>query len=103
MIITKLFRLLITALTLASLSCLSVNAFAAKENKKPITSVNKISINAASANVLSEVLNGVGLKKAQAIVAYRDAHGKFARLEDLTLVKGIGAATLEKNKAKLTL
>ena len=48
-------------------------------------------------------LKGIGAKKAKAIVAYRDAHGCFTSIEALTLVKGIGKKTMEKNKADLVL
>lgn len=39
-------------------------------------------------------LPGIGEKRALAIVAYREEHGPFARVEDLTLVKGIGEGIL---------
>jgi|TARA_R110001583_G_scaffold94294_1_gene237738 competence protein ComEA len=61
-----------------------------------------ININNASVEQLSE-LKGIGKAKAEAIVAYREAHGKFSSFEELTAVKGIGAATIEKNKALLAL
>ena len=44
----------------------------------------------------------IGPAKAEAIVAYREANGPFSSVEDLVLVKGIGGATLEKNRGKLT-
>ncbi len=62
-----------------------------------------VDINSADAQTLAEELNGVGLAKAEAIVAYRDAHGPFASAEDLTKVKGIGLATIEKNRDAIQL
>ena len=62
-----------------------------------------VALNSASADELAEALNGVGLTKAEAIVAHREAHGPFASVEDLLTVKGIGPATLEKNRALLSL
>ena len=50
-----------------------------------------------------ESLKGVGAVKAEAIVAYRDAHGCFTSIGGLALVKGIGEKTVEKNKANLVL
>ena len=48
-----------------------------------------VNINAAQADELATLLGGVGLKKAQAIVKYRDENGPFQRVEDLkTQVKG---------------
>ncbi len=62
-----------------------------------------INLNTAKAEQIAEVLTGVGLKKAQAIVNYRDAHGDFKKVEDVALVKGIGIATLAKNQSRILL
>lgn len=56
-----------------------------------------VNVNQASAQKIASSLNGVGLVKAQAIVDYREQHGAFQSVEDLTKVKGIGAKTLENN------
>ena len=56
-----------------------------------------IDINSADAKTL-EALNGIGPAKAEAIVAYREANGPFATIEDLSLVKGIGLRTVELNR-----
>ncbi|PIE42823.1 MAG: competence protein ComEA [Gammaproteobacteria bacterium] len=57
----------------------------------------KININTADAKTLASTLRGIGLKKAQAIVTYRDTYGHFAHIEELKDVKGIGASILSKN------
>jgi len=49
------------------------------------------------AALISRPLKGIGLAKAQAIVAYRDSYGAFRLIEELEAVKGIGKATLAKN------
>lgn len=64
------------------------------------TSVN---INTASAEQMATVLNGVGLKKAQAIVEYREKNGAFTQIEQLEEVKGIGASLIERNRDRLKL
>jgi competence protein ComEA len=46
-------------------------------------------------------LAGVGETKAKAIVAYRDANGPFASVDELLEVKGIGKAILDRNRDKL--
>ncbi len=52
----------------------------------------KVSINHASAEQqLAQALNGVGLKKAQAIVSYREEYGPFKTLDDLKQVREWGA------------
>ncbi len=61
-----------------------------------------LDINTADAEMLAATLDGVGPAKAQAIVEYRDRHGPFVSVGDLRLVKGIGEATLERNRDKLT-
>ena len=60
-----------------------------------------VNINKASAEELSDVMTGVGLKKATTIVEYREKTGSFKSIDDLLQVKGIGPATLEKNRHKL--
>jgi len=62
-----------------------------------------VNVNAADAEDISAELQGVGLTKAQAIVAYREQHGPFESLSDLMLVKGIGARTIEINKDNILL
>ena len=57
----------------------------------------KINLNTASVDQLQQ-LNGVGLKKAQAIIDYRQKQGKFKNIEELNNVKGIGPKLFEKNK-----
>lgn len=59
-----------------------------------------INLNTASAEQLSQ-LSGIGKAKAEAIVQYREQHGKFSSADDLIQVKGIGTAILEKNRSLL--
>ncbi|MEO9275933.1 helix-hairpin-helix domain-containing protein [Marinomonas sp. 5E14-1] len=60
-----------------------------------------LDINTATVVQLAAVMSGVGEKKAEAIVAYREAHGGFNSIEELSNVKGIGSALLERNKVLL--
>ena len=62
-----------------------------------------VNINTATAEVLAESLEGIGESKAQAIIAYREANGGFASIEDLANVKGNGAATIEKNRDSIVI
>ncbi len=56
---------------------------------------SQVDLNRATAEQL-EALPGVGPVTASSILAWRSAHGKFSRVEELQEVDGIGAKTLEK-------
>lgn len=77
-------------------------AQAAEPNAVPVRA-QSVNVNQATVQELAAALDGVGEGKAQAIVDHREANGAFASLEQLTDVKGIGEATLAKNKDRLTL
>ena len=62
-----------------------------------------VNVNTADAETISAELKGVGMTKARAIVEYREKHGPFKTLEDLTLVSGIGERTLEVNREDILL
>lgn len=62
-----------------------------------------LNINTASAEEIVAKLDGIGLKKAQAIVAYRQQHGEFQQIDDLKNVKGIGEKAIARNRAYLRL
>lgn len=63
----------------------------------------RVSINTASAEDLARVMNGVGMKKAEAIVSYRQEYGPFKTLDDLKQVPGMGGSLVERNLGNLTL
>ena len=71
----------------------------AEEPAEPLASV--ININTATAEELT-ALDGIGESKALAIVADRDTNGPFESEGDLTRVRGIGEATVEKNAERIT-
>lgn len=64
------------------------------------TPSGKININTATVSELM-TLDGIGEVKAKAIVEYREQNGYFKSINDITLVKGIGEKTLEKNRDKI--
>ncbi|WP_215786418.1 ComEA family DNA-binding protein [Pantoea dispersa] len=63
----------------------------------------QVSINQATTEQLAAAMNGIGLKKAQAIVSYREQYGPFSAIEQLKEVPGIGSALVERNSARLKL
>lgn len=64
---------------------------------------NQVNINTADAETLALALDGVGMAKAQDIIAYREQHGDFKTAEDLQNVRGIGKATFERNRDRILL
>ena len=64
---------------------------------------DKVNINTATAAEIQKALVGIGAKKAEAVVQYREKHGNFSAVEQLLEVQGIGKATLEKNRDRIAL
>jgi competence protein ComEA len=67
------------------------------------TLADQVNINTADVAALEAGLDGVGPEKAAAIIKYREENGAFKSADDLANVQGIGPATVEKNRAKITL
>ena len=61
------------------------------------TQLTRVDINQADVDSLM-TLHGLAQQKAQAIVTYRQSHGQFKSLSELTQVKGIGDKLLQKLK-----
>ena len=80
------------------------NIAASNEPQKTVegskTQEEAIDINNADVKQLSKLAN-IGTKKAQQIVEYRTAHGQFTSIDELQNVKGIGRATVEKNRMRM--
>jgi competence protein ComEA len=60
-----------------------------------------VDINTADAATIARELQGIGMSRAQAIVAYREKNGAFRSADDLRKIKGIGAKVLERNRANI--
>ncbi len=75
-----------------------VKSSLSSEGEKAITS--KININTASLNELT-LLPGIGEKKAQAIIKYREEMGNFKTKDEIKNVKGIGNSIYKKIKSKI--
>ncbi len=61
-----------------------------------------VDINTANAEKLM-TLTGIGKTRAEAIIAYREAHGRFYAIDEIMNVSGIKEATYEKIKDKITI
>lgn len=82
------------------LVCASVSSIADEAMDSKLTMIN---INTASAEELAAALDGVGEARAELIVKFREEQGAFTSVEQLLEIKGVGTATLEKNRDKIQL
>lgn len=67
----------------------------------PAEKTGKVRLNRATESELQTV-SGIGQKRAQDIIAYREANGPFRSVDDLKNVSGIGEKTLEKLRDAFT-
>ena len=82
-------------------------SFTGKNIKSPSdsyksTQVEKVNINTADENTLSENLTGIGPAIAERIISYRNHYGGFQTIDELKNVKGIGEKIFEKIKDDIT-
>lgn len=61
-----------------------------------------VNINTAGAEILADAIDGVGVKRAQRIIRYRDENGPFKSVDDLLNVQGIGERILEQSRDRLS-
>ncbi len=74
---------------------------AVEANPDTTQQISMLDINSADAATIASALDGIGLSKAQDIVAYREMFGAFHSVDELAEVKGIGAVTVEKNRQRI--
>ena len=82
---------IVRSLAAAMLLCLPVMLFAGEA----------VDINTANKETLMG-LNGVGEAFAERIIEYREENGGFKAVQELTNIRGIGQALVEKNRDVLT-
>ena len=97
----QILTLIVIIFTFTSFQSIANNELKAEPNKATVTML-VVDINNAKPQDLV-TLKGVGMKKAQAIVSYRQTNGPFASIEDLLKVQGIGKHVLAENKSRLKL
>lgn len=75
----------------------------ATPNPVPLTqqSTTKIDLNKADSQMLTRSIKGIGKKRAEAIVKYREENGNFKNLDDLAKVKGFGPQFVKKHGSEL--
>ncbi|MFZ0219168.1 MAG: ComEA family DNA-binding protein [Candidatus Aquirickettsiella sp.] len=72
----------------------------AKHISNPVSAL--VNINTADGETLVAELKGIGLKRAKAILAYRNEHGPFKSIDDLIKIKGISKRIVDQNREKIT-
>lgn len=86
---------------------LSFQTLAIEQNPQPKVSppteenLAKINLNTADSNMLTGAIKGIGKNRAEAIVNYRQTHGAFKSVEELSRVKGISQSFVNHNLDKL--
>ena len=88
--------LLLAALVLGQIG-LSNSVNAAETNPK-----QTVQLNTATTAELAQGLVGIGERRAQAIVDYRQKVGDFRNEDELSQVTGIGAHVLKANKERIS-
>ncbi len=100
---------LLLKITLVITACLSLNLMANDEiptstqidsEQIPSQQQQIVNINQADSDSLSS-LKGIGKKKAQAIISYRQENGAFTDINGLLNVKGIGLKVIQDNITRL--
>lgn len=71
--------------------------------KKASAQQQKVDLNSASADEIAKTLSGVGPRKAQAMVKYRNEVGPFRSMDEVLEVKGFGPSILARNKGRIQL
>ncbi|MFT3653942.1 ComE operon protein 1 [Bacillus sp. B01(2024)] len=77
-----------------------------EEENRPKTAAGEkedapVNINTATLDEL-QAISGVGQRKAEAIIAYREENGRFQTAEDLMNVSGFGEKSFERIKTSIT-
>lgn len=73
------------------------------ESPAPAVETIRVNINQASAEQLADVLHGVGLARAQAIIELRESIGGFEHIDELLQVRGLSVRIIEMNQQRIEL
>lgn len=99
---------LVVALSVFSFSAFAQNTPVTIEKKAPLPvqqvkpiDVQKINLNTADARTLTGSFKGIGQKRAEAIVHYREAHEGFKSVAELAAVRGIGQSFVDHHLQEL--
>lgn len=83
-------------------SMTNTNANSNSSDQTTSAGIDQIHLNSATVADLQK-LSGIGQKRAEQIIQFRDANGGFKQIEDIKKVSGIGEKTFDKFKDQLAL
>lgn len=88
---------------LLSIVAIPTQAFTLQKvaKKQEVFLAGSIDLNKADLSSLIHSFKGIGKKRAEAILAYRDSHQGFKSIEEFAEIKGFGQRFLEANREKL--
>ena len=92
---------LMVSISTGPVSADTESSLAMAEDAVLIPDAGTVNINEADAETIANQLLGIGLRRAQAIVEYRETYGPFYSAEELKVVKGIGSKTVERNRERI--
>jgi competence protein ComEA len=96
-----LIRLFIFCLIFFNSLAFAASKSADSATKQPAIEATASSVNINTADVKQlQQIKGIGTKRAQMIVDYRNKNGSFKSVNDLTKVKGISTKRLDKLEQK---
>lgn len=93
----------VSILVLSTMSIATYGATTASpiSQQNTIGVVRQIDLNQANVVNLNHAMKGIGIKRAEAIVVYRQQHGNFKSVSDLAYVPGLGSNFVKKHQAEL--
>ena len=92
---------LVVSVSTGQVSADTEASLAMAEDAVLVPDTGTININEADAETTANQLLGIGLRRAQAIVEYRETYGPFYSAEELKVVKGVGSKTVESNRERI--
>jgi competence protein ComEA len=78
-----------------------LHAAPSKTPEQPPVVKHQIDLNKADVSTLTGSFKGIGKKRAEAIIAYRDSHNGIKSIEEFADVKGLGQRFVDKNHEQL--
>ncbi|MEE9254299.1 MAG: helix-hairpin-helix domain-containing protein [Pseudomonadales bacterium] len=81
--------------------CLALGAMAVADDSAKAQVPLRVNINTADVDTLALVLDGVGRRRAEAIVKYRQQYGDFRDAAELVNVTGIVMSTVTLNEERI--